>query len=129
MAMDWGATGVPLRSMAFPAGGSVSAAPMVAAPAVYSCPPEIFAKLASGGALTPLEMAQLTGQATPVPAALEVPAFMEAVAEAVTSAPAAVAAAVTSATASKDKSASKKKSSKKKDSLKASSKKSKKGCC
>mmetsp|Transcript_60573 Transcript_60573/g.158753 ORF Transcript_60573/g.158753 Transcript_60573/m.158753 type:complete len:178 (-) Transcript_60573:274-807(-) len=129
MAMDWGATGVPLRSMAFPAGGSVSAAPMFEAPAVYSCPPEIFAKLAAGGALTAVEMAQLTGQAPPAPAVLEVPAVVEAVAEAVTSAPAEVAAALTSPKASKEKGASKKKSSKKKDSLKASSKKSKKGCC
>mmetsp|Transcript_16610 Transcript_16610/g.41818 ORF Transcript_16610/g.41818 Transcript_16610/m.41818 type:complete len:122 (+) Transcript_16610:2-367(+) len=121
MAMDWGATGVPLRSMAFPAGGSVSAAPMFEAPAVYSCPPEIFAKLAAGGALTAVEMAQLTGQAPLAPAVLEVPAVAEAVAEAVTSAPAAVAAAVISAKASKKKSS-------KKDSLKTS-KKSKKGCC
>mmetsp|Transcript_151985 Transcript_151985/g.485710 ORF Transcript_151985/g.485710 Transcript_151985/m.485710 type:complete len:192 (-) Transcript_151985:197-772(-) len=143
MAMDWGAHGVPISSMAFPAGGSVSAAPMVAASAVYSCPPVIFAKLAAGGALTPVEMAQLTGQAPSEPAVPEVPAVVEAFAEALTSAkwppsvlrqvasaPAAVAeAVVTSAKASKDKSASEKKSSKKKISRKASSKKSTKGCC
>mmetsp|Transcript_78592 Transcript_78592/g.225199 ORF Transcript_78592/g.225199 Transcript_78592/m.225199 type:complete len:90 (+) Transcript_78592:3-272(+) len=53
--------------MAYPgAGGSVSAPQMVfAAPHLYACPPEIFAKLAQGGALTPAEMAQLTGQAAP----------------------------------------------------------------
>mmetsp|Transcript_141633 Transcript_141633/g.452945 ORF Transcript_141633/g.452945 Transcript_141633/m.452945 type:complete len:192 (-) Transcript_141633:211-786(-) len=143
MAMDWTTTGVPITSMAFAAGGSVSAAPMVAAPANYSCPPEIFAKLAAGCALTPMEMAQLTGQAPLAPAVPEVLAVVEAVAEALTSAkwppsvlrqvasaPAAVAAAVvTSAKASKEKSASEKKSSKKKVSLKDSSKKSKRSCC
>eukprot|EP00444_Apocalathium_aciculiferum_P026014 CAMPEP_0183434612 /NCGR_PEP_ID=MMETSP0370-20130417/64050_1 /TAXON_ID=268820 /ORGANISM="Peridinium aciculiferum, Strain PAER-2" /LENGTH=253 /DNA_ID=CAMNT_0025621349 /DNA_START=53 /DNA_END=811 /DNA_ORIENTATION=+ len=110
-------------------GGSVSAVPMVASPAVYACPPEIFAKLAAGGALTPEEMAQLTGQAPAAPAVPEVLAalaLVEVVAEAAAPVAEQPAAAVTSAAkAAKDKSASKKKSSKKKELLKAS-KKSKK---
>merc|ERR1719512_325331 len=41
-------------------------APMVAAaPARVSVSPEIFAKLAAGGQLTPEEMAQLSGQPAP----------------------------------------------------------------
>jgi hypothetical protein len=123
LAMDWSATGVPVRSMAYPAGGSVSAAPVVAAPAVFACPPEIFAKLAAGGQLTPDEMAMLTGQAAPAAAAV-----VESAAAAVAEAPAAAVAATETAVKAA-KSASKKKSSKKKDSLKASSKKAQKGCC
>jgi len=113
-------SGVPVSSMPFPAAvGYASASPAVAAPVVYQCPPEIFAKLASGGALTPEETAQLTGQASPKAAA-----GAAEVASGVTS-PKAV--EVTSAEASAPKT-SKKKSTKKKDSLNASSRKAK-GCC
>eukprot|EP00405_Crypthecodinium_cohnii_P017358 CAMPEP_0206448678 /NCGR_PEP_ID=MMETSP0324_2-20121206/17619_1 /ASSEMBLY_ACC=CAM_ASM_000836 /TAXON_ID=2866 /ORGANISM="Crypthecodinium cohnii, Strain Seligo" /LENGTH=101 /DNA_ID=CAMNT_0053917875 /DNA_START=7 /DNA_END=312 /DNA_ORIENTATION=- len=100
--------------MAYPGGytGGSSAVPVASTgPALYSCPPELFAKLAAGGTLTAEEMAQITGQAPPAaPVA-------EAVAEAVT--PAEV-------SSKKKKSSSSKKSKK---ALKASSKKSKKGCC
>merc|ERR1719517_413102 len=56
-------------------GGSVAApqvvSQVVSQPARFTVSPEIFAKLASGGALTPEEMAQLTGQAPPPVVALE----------------------------------------------------------
>mmetsp|Transcript_33719 Transcript_33719/g.73548 ORF Transcript_33719/g.73548 Transcript_33719/m.73548 type:complete len:103 (+) Transcript_33719:71-379(+) len=52
-------------------GGSTSA-PMMAAPAVYNIPHELFAKIASGVALTPQEMAQITGQAAPATGAITV---------------------------------------------------------
>mmetsp|Transcript_27221 Transcript_27221/g.68845 ORF Transcript_27221/g.68845 Transcript_27221/m.68845 type:complete len:160 (-) Transcript_27221:254-733(-) len=118
MAMDWGTAGVPITSMAYPrAGGSVSAPQTVsAAPHLYACPPEIFAKLAQGGSLTPAETALLTGQAAPAP-----------VVETVPEAPAPAVVLPAGAVSSTKASASKKKSSKK-DSLKAS-KKSKAGCC
>merc|ERR1719493_608523 len=46
----------------------VYGAPMVvAAPARVNVSPEIFAKLAAGGTLTPEEMAQLSGQPAPAP--------------------------------------------------------------
>merc|ERR1711915_948794 len=41
--------------------------PMVATPARINVSPEIFAKLAAGGSLTPDEMAQLSGQPAPGP--------------------------------------------------------------
>merc|ERR1719277_2944078 len=42
-----------------------AAPPPVAAPQRVNVSPEIFAKLAAGGTLTPEEMAQLSGQAAP----------------------------------------------------------------
>lgn len=113
LAMDWSASGVPVTSTAAPFAAAPSTTQVYAAPAVYACPPEIFAKLAAGGALTAEEMQQLTGQA-PAPAVVDA---VEQVA-AVTSEPA----------PGSSKAASKKKGSKKKESLKASKKKSK-GCC
>merc|ERR1719277_285355 len=97
-----------------------AAPPPVAAPARINVSPEIFAKLAAGGVLTPEEMAQLSGQAAP-----EQPVHAEA---AVAGAAPGVgaAAAVTSAKASKKKSSSSKGSKK---ALKASKKKKSKGCC
>merc|ERR1740121_2677237 len=80
------------------------AAQFVQQPAVFNCPPEIFAKLAQGGALTPEEMAMLSGGAAPAPVEVAAAAPV-AVAEAVTSAPAP---AVSSATSSKKKSSKKK---------------------
>merc|ERR1712157_535927 len=41
-------------------------APIAAAPARINVSPELFAKLAAGGQLTPEEMAQLSGEPTPV---------------------------------------------------------------
>mmetsp|Transcript_32334 Transcript_32334/g.48784 ORF Transcript_32334/g.48784 Transcript_32334/m.48784 type:complete len:175 (+) Transcript_32334:72-596(+) len=129
---DWSNQGVPVTSMAYPAYAAPQAQTYVtsgsmAAPAggtpVYTCPPEIFAKLASGGTLTPEEMAQLTGQA-PAPAVTSY--TMEQVVEA-PAAVAPVAPAIDSPTAPAK--GSKKKSSKKKDSLKSSKKKAKRGCC
>merc|ERR1719277_701779 len=78
-----------------------AAPPPVAAPARINVSPEIFAKLAAGGVLTPEEMAQLSGQAAP-----EQPVHAEAEAAA-TAAGVGAAAAVTSAKASKKKSSSK----------------------
>merc|ERR1719188_752323 len=95
-----------------------AAPPPVAAPARINVSPEIFAKLAAGGVLTPEEMAQLSGQAAP-----EQPVHAEA--------EAAAAAAVTSAKASKKKSSSSKGSKKalKASKKKALKKKKEKGCC
>eukprot|EP00405_Crypthecodinium_cohnii_P006753 CAMPEP_0194782460 /NCGR_PEP_ID=MMETSP0323_2-20130528/78698_1 /TAXON_ID=2866 ORGANISM="Crypthecodinium cohnii, Strain Seligo" /NCGR_SAMPLE_ID=MMETSP0323_2 /ASSEMBLY_ACC=CAM_ASM_000346 /LENGTH=160 /DNA_ID=CAMNT_0039721269 /DNA_START=64 /DNA_END=546 /DNA_ORIENTATION=+ len=113
---DWSSTSVPITSMAYPGGyTSGSAAVPVAStgPALYSCPPELFAKLAAGGTLTAEEMAQITGQAPPAPTSVT-----DMVADAV--------ADVAEVASKKKKSSSSKKSKK---ALKASSKKSKKGCC
>merc|ERR1719277_199051 len=91
-----------------------AAPPPVAAPARINVSPEIFAKLAAGGVLTPEEMAQLSGQAAPEQ---PVHAEAEAAATAAGAAPGVdAAAAVTSAKASKK-------------ALKASKKKKSKGCC
>mmetsp|Transcript_58096 Transcript_58096/g.189165 ORF Transcript_58096/g.189165 Transcript_58096/m.189165 type:complete len:215 (-) Transcript_58096:93-737(-) len=171
MAPDWGASGVPMTSMysmpqaAVPMGSvsvpqmtyaaapAYSAAPAhSAAPAVFTVDPAIFAKLASGGQLTPSEMSQLTGQAPPaapaasfsVPAPVQQFSLQSAPAMHIPMEPAApmpvpvpvepTVAAVTSAAASVAKVSSKKKtkdaadSSSKKASKKAS-KKVKKGCC
>mmetsp|Transcript_82324 Transcript_82324/g.209232 ORF Transcript_82324/g.209232 Transcript_82324/m.209232 type:complete len:216 (+) Transcript_82324:71-718(+) len=170
MAPGWGASGVPTTSMysmpqvAVPMGSvsvphmtyaaapAYSAAPAhSAAPAVFSVDPAIFAKLASGGQLTPSEMAQLTGKAPPaapaasfsVPAPVQQFSLQSAPAMHIPMEPAVptpvpvepIVAAVTSAAASPAKVSSKKKtkdaadSSSKKASKKASSKKVKKGCC
>merc|ERR1719343_1508776 len=92
----------------------VYGAPMVAAaPARINVSPEIFAKLAAGGSLTPDEMAQLSGQAAP---AHVMPGSPHA------------AAAPGSAKASGKKDKKDKKSGSKK-ALKASKKKKDKGCC
>eukprot|EP00425_Heterocapsa_triquetra_P027616 CAMPEP_0195097234 /NCGR_PEP_ID=MMETSP0448-20130528/52021_1 /TAXON_ID=66468 /ORGANISM="Heterocapsa triquestra, Strain CCMP 448" /LENGTH=95 /DNA_ID=CAMNT_0040131725 /DNA_START=83 /DNA_END=366 /DNA_ORIENTATION=+ len=59
-----------VSSVSVPAGGSVAVPQvMYAAPAVFNIPPELFAKLASGGAMTPEEMAQITGGPAPAPVA------------------------------------------------------------
>merc|ERR1712176_459575 len=70
-----------------------AAPPPVAAPARINVSPEIFAKLAAGGVLTPEEMAQLSGQAAP--------ASLEMAAEAAPSADAASAATNTEVTSAK----------------------------
>eukprot|EP00405_Crypthecodinium_cohnii_P023030 CAMPEP_0206482642 /NCGR_PEP_ID=MMETSP0324_2-20121206/38984_1 /ASSEMBLY_ACC=CAM_ASM_000836 /TAXON_ID=2866 /ORGANISM="Crypthecodinium cohnii, Strain Seligo" /LENGTH=158 /DNA_ID=CAMNT_0053960605 /DNA_START=67 /DNA_END=543 /DNA_ORIENTATION=+ len=114
---DWSSTSVPITSMAYPGGytGGSAAVPVASTgPALYTCPPELFAKLAAGGTLTAEEMAQVTGQA-PAPAA---PVY-----ETSAAVPEPLPLPVAEVS-------SKKKSSKKsKKAVKASSKKSKKGCC
>merc|ERR1719343_599696 len=96
----------------------VYGAPMVAAaPARINVSPEIFAKLAAGGSLTPDEMAQLSGQPAPAPV--------------LPGSPHRPAAAPGSAKASgkKDKKDKKSEKSGSKKALKASKKKKDKGCC
>merc|ERR1740121_2031000 len=95
-----------------------AAPPPVAAPARINVSPEIFAKLAAGGTLTPEEMAQLSGEAAPVEPAMPVPG---------SPAPAAPAAPAPAANTSAKASKKKEKGSKK--ALKASKKKKEKGCC
>merc|ERR1719493_487290 len=103
----------------------VYGAPMVvAAPARVNVSHEIFAKLAAGVALTPEEMAQLSGQPAPAPVVPGSPPAAAGAAAAIGGQPAA---APGSGKASgkkekKDKSGSKK-------ALKASKKKKEKGCC
>merc|ERR1711972_690146 len=100
-------------------------APMVAAgPARVNISPEIFAKLAAGGQLTPDEMAQLSGQ--PAVGQAEQPASpMKQPSPVHNSGAAGVAGAAGTASGKKEK---KDKSGSKK-SLKASKKKKSKGCC
>mmetsp|Transcript_82577 Transcript_82577/g.232406 ORF Transcript_82577/g.232406 Transcript_82577/m.232406 type:complete len:202 (+) Transcript_82577:64-669(+) len=158
MAPDWGASGVPMTSMysmpqaAVPMGSvsvpqmtyaaapAYSAAPAHSgAAAVFTVDPAIFAKLASGGQLTPSEMAQLTGQALPAApaAAFSVPAPVQHFIPYGPAAPVPVpvpveptVAAVTSAASSVAKVSSKKKTKDAADSSsKKASKKVKKGCC
>merc|ERR1719291_1595837 len=83
-------------------GGSVAApqvvSQVVSQPARFTVSQEIFAKLASGGALTPEEMAQLTGQA-PASAAAPVASVAAPVAAVPVAMEPAALAAVTSAPA------------------------------
>merc|ERR1712232_38286 len=83
------------------------------APQRINVSPEIFAKLAAGGVLTPEEMAQLSGESQ--------------VAEPAPETPPAGGEVVTAAADDSEAKTSRKKSSKK--SLKASKKKKSKGCC
>merc|ERR1740120_154964 len=76
-----------------------AAPPPIAAPARINVSPEIFAKLAAGGTLTPEEMAQLSGE--PVPAPVEAAAAAVAPVAGAASPAAAASTAVTSAKASK----------------------------
>merc|ERR1719343_836280 len=100
----------------------VYGAPMVAAaPARINVSPEIFAKLAAGGSLTPDEMAQLSGQPAPAPV---MPGSPQAAAAA--GVQAMVAPGSAKASGKKDK---KEKKSGSKKALKASKKKKEKGCC
>merc|ERR1719296_170815 len=94
------------------------APPPVAAPARINVSPEIFAKLAAGGTLTPEEMAQLSGEAAPVEPVMPVPGS-----------PAPAAPAAPAAAANTSAKASKKKEKGSKKALKASKKKKEKGCC
>jgi len=98
-----------------------AAPPPVAAPARINVSPEIFAKLAAGGTLTPEEMAQLSGEAAPPQ--------VESAAVPGSPAAAAPAAAPAPAAANASAKASKKKEKGSKKALKASKKKKEKGCC
>jgi len=93
-------------------------APPPPAPARINVSPEIFAKLAAGGTLTPEEIAEISGPTPAMEAGVEVPTAVPG-ADSPAGAPAA-------GVASSSAKASKKKSSKK--ALKASKKK-KTGCC
>merc|ERR1719480_219104 len=119
-------------------GQFVHGAPMVvAAPARVNVSHEIFAKLASGGTLTPEEMAQLSGQPAPAPAVPGSP-HAASVSGGVVGVSAgspgraggqgAVAPGSAKASGKKDKKEKKDKSGSKK-ALKASKKKKEKGCC
>merc|ERR1711972_864549 len=95
-------------------GQFVYGAPMVAAaPARINVSPEIFAKLAAGGSLTPDEMAQLSGQPAPAPV---MPGSPQRPGSA-------------KASGKKDKKEKKSEKSGSKKALKASKKKKEKGCC
>mmetsp|Transcript_37539 Transcript_37539/g.97089 ORF Transcript_37539/g.97089 Transcript_37539/m.97089 type:complete len:150 (-) Transcript_37539:236-685(-) len=104
-------------SVSAPMGGSAAVPQMMyaapAAPAVFNIPPELFAKLASGGSMTPEEVAALTG--APAPAAEPAP---------VAFAPSPITSASAPVSSVKSAVASGKKSKK----MKVSKKKAK-GCC